>query len=85
MHRKSKTNLSFFRRMQVKFGLFQYCGCNYCTTYGGSWRNNHSEQKYVTPTFLRPFDGVRHYSVMTAAFILFLWNLSKEGAAGGKN
>lgn len=73
MHRKRMTNLGIVRRIQAKLGLFRYCGCRHCTTYGGTWRKNHSSRKYVTPVFLRPFDELRHqWSETVYAFKVML-------------
>jgi hypothetical protein len=47
------------QRMRIRLGLYKYCGCNYCHTYAGTWRENHSDKKYTTPSFLRPFDGIK--------------------------
>lgn len=59
MHRKRKSQYTMVQRMRIRLGLYKYCGCNYCHTYAGTWRENHSDKKYTTPSFLRPFDGIK--------------------------
>lgn len=59
MHRRNKLHLGIVKAFRVKHGLFKYCSCGHCQSVGGTWRQNHSSLKYVTPSFLRAFDGIR--------------------------
>jgi hypothetical protein len=74
MHRHRKQHFGIIRAFQAKHGLFRYCGCRFCTYQGGTWRQNHSSLKYVTPTFLRPFDETRFVFETVARTIQSLWS-----------
>jgi hypothetical protein len=70
MHRQREVNYTVVQRIRIKLGLYKYCSCNHCQSYGGTWRENHSSDKYVTPIFLRPLDDMRHYGEV----LLSLWS-----------
>jgi hypothetical protein len=71
MHRQRK--LSLRQRILMKFSKEHYCLCNHCTRCGcGNWEKHHSDIKYITPAFLRPFDDLRYV-------IESLWSPVVEG------
>jgi hypothetical protein len=61
MHRKKR--LSPRQWLIMLFRTEHYCVCDCCTECGcGIWEAHHSSLKYITPAFVRPFDGLRHHT-----------------------
>lgn len=68
-HRQRK--LSLRQRFLLRFSNEHYCMCDNCIKCGcGSWKEHHSDRKYITLNTLRPFDEIRHV-------IKSLWSSAK--------